>query len=219
MEFVFVVPRSALFPDFYPHGLVPFGSGLARESFDAALEAKGYFVEREHAERDCSLKQVIPYSIVVRDGEVLLLRRTKSGGDSRLFDKLSIGVGGHVNPEDALADDGRTRVRNPIAACTRRELNEELDIRSDWSLRPIGIMNDDSNSVGAVHVGLVQIVYARGAVTIREEDILQGRFEPVSELLRLRREGANFESWSAKLVEFLEHAPADLLREPSVALA
>lgn len=213
MEFVFVLPRADLFRDCYPQGLVPFGPQFPLEAFEALVERRGYFVERDHAEHDPSLKQVIPYSIVTRDGEVLLLERTAGGGEKRLFHKLSIGVGGHINPEDAL--EGIQRKHNPIASGTRRELEEELDITGSWSVHPVGILNDDSNAVGAVHVGLVQIVRLRGSATIREQSVLQGRFVAAAELVQLLREGANYETWSARLVEFLEREGSELLREPN----
>jgi predicted NUDIX family phosphoesterase len=165
MEFVFVVRRSELFPEFYPHGLVPFGAGLTREGFERVIEERGFFVERAFAEHDPSLKQIIPYAVVVRAGEVLLLKRSRQGGDARLFDKLSIGVGGHVNPVDALVD-GR-RIANPLVAGTQRELGEELAIQGSWTVRTLGLLNDDSNSVGAVHVGVVQVVHVEGNVEVQ----------------------------------------------------
>ena len=105
MEFVLVVPRTMLFPESTPHGLVPFDGARPAEAVHACVESHGFFVEREYAERTPSLKQVIPYSIVVRhrpgdEPEVLCLRRTTRGGEPRLHDKLSIGVGGHIDPED-----------------------------------------------------------------------------------------------------------------------
>ena len=55
MEFVYVVPREEIFPDFYPQGLVRFGSDFTEEGFLASVFAHGYFVERKHAERTPSL--------------------------------------------------------------------------------------------------------------------------------------------------------------------
>ena len=223
MEFVFVVRRSELFPESYPHGFVPFGAGASLAQFERVIEERGFFVERAHAEHEPSLKQVIPYAVVVKAGEVLLLRRTKQGGDARLFDKLSIGVGGHVNPVDALVDG--KRIANPLAAGTQRELDEELSIHGTRTVRSLGLLNDDSNSVGAVHVGLVQVVHVQGTVEVREKDVLQGAFTNLAELSRLLREGANYETWSAKLVEHFERAPHELFPTPprppvqSVALA
>jgi len=220
MEFVFVVPRAELFPESYPQGFVAFGPAFPSESFETAIARHGYFVERGHAERTPALKQVIPYSIVVREGEVLLLHRLAKGGEERLVDKLSIGVGGHINPEDAPAASSRGSEREPgssrraaLDAGTRREIREELELSGDYSVRRIGILNDDSNPVGAVHVGLVQLVAVAGPVRVREEEVLRGRFASPAELSELLASGANFETWSARLVERLH----DLLAESEQA--
>src|SRR4030095_16162199 len=119
MEFVFVFPRPALFPDFYPHGLVRFQdapaaetSCVSRAAFEAALAREGFFVERAVAERTPSWKQIIPYTLVQCGERVLLTRRTKGGGEARLHDKHSIGIGGHINPVDL--EQGT--LRNPLPA-------------------------------------------------------------------------------------------------------
>ena len=47
MEFVFVVPRIALFPEHAPHGLSLFGEGdgdWSRADFDACVTQEGFFV-------------------------------------------------------------------------------------------------------------------------------------------------------------------------------
>ncbi len=204
MEFVYVVPREALFPDAYPHGVVPLVDDTQR-AFERALEA-GFFVERERAERTVEWKQIIPYSIVVRDGKVLLLKRLSAGGEARLHNKLSIGVGGHINPEDLVEPSAAPRASRStglLEAGTRRELNEELIIEGSTAIQRVGLLNDDSNAVGAVHVGLVQIVATDGPVSIRETDVLEGELVEPGELRRLRAEGANFETWSALLVDQL----------------
>lgn len=202
MEFVYVVPREKLFPAAYPHGLVAFGEEWTRTDFERAVHDSGFFVEREHAERTPALQQIIPYAIVrSADGErVLLVRRLRAGGEARLHDKLSIGIGGHVNPVD-VEPAGRDAL---LDSATRRELEEELHIEGDYDVQPVGLLNDDTNPVGAVHVGLVQIVTTRGEVTIREQQQLSGALTPLPELARLAAEGANLETWSRLLVERLE---------------
>ncbi|MDP6538986.1 MAG: hypothetical protein QF903_04770 [Planctomycetota bacterium] len=196
MEFVFVVPRELLFPECYPQGFTPFGAGMVYAEFAARAFEHGFFIERRHAEREPRLKQVIPYSLVARGNEVLLMRRLGTGGEERLHDKLSIGVGGHINPVDA--SQGLERV---LHAATRREVEEELHLEGPWEARPLGILNDDANAVGAVHVGLVQLVGVQGNVDIRETDQLEGRLVDVDELERRSAEGANFETWSSMLVD------------------
>jgi len=215
MEFVFVVPRKALFPECYPHGFTRFGDGLGEDAFHGIVEEHGFFVERAYAERTPSLKQVIPYTIVTRDGEVFLLRRNANGGESRLFNKLSIGVGGHINPVD-LPTDGEAR-RNPIPAATRREVaEEELEIIGTFGVQAAGILNDDSNPVGAVHVGLVQVLTVDGTVAVRETDQLEGRFVSLAEIESLLDGDANLETWSSLLIPHLSHlVPGILASSPS----
>jgi predicted NUDIX family phosphoesterase len=210
MEFVYVVPREALFPDCYPQGLVPFGQPAddapSQAEFMERIDASGYFVQRSYAERTPSLKQVIPYTVVVSgEGEVFLTRRLPQGGEARLVGKLSIGIGGHINP----VDHG-----DIIAEGTARELEEELELGGQQRLEPVGLINDDSNPVGAVHVGLVQMLFLDSQdARVREEDVLEGGFVDRHELARLLREGAPFESWSRMLVERLD----ELLELPQPA--
>ena len=209
MEFVYVVPREELFPEAFPHGFVPLTDD-ARTRFEDALET-GFFVERERAERTLAWKQIIPYTLVVRpDGDdlgVLLLRRLTGGGEARLHDKLSIGVGGHINPEDLDASrtaKARRRCTGLLEAGSRRELAEELLLEGDVTLQRVGLINDDSHPVGAVHAGLVQVATVEGPVSIREVDALEGRLVSTRELHRLLAAGASFETWSSLLVPQLD---------------
>ncbi len=221
MDFVLVVPRSDLFAECYPQGFVPFAEGRSAKDFERLVVERGFFVERARAERDPTLKQIIPYTVVsrpvqadtagedvedpgVESTEVLLLRRLPTGAERRLHHKLSIGIGGHIEPADASA--GRAAV---LAAGTRRELDEELLVPGGIDWRQVGIVNDDSNPVGAVHVGLVQVASARGHVAIRENDVLAGEFVSPARLRELHEAGADFETWSVLLVARL----ADLLRQ------
>jgi len=200
MEFVFVVPRESLFPDCYPHGLLSFGEeGFEREAFETRAQEAGFFVEREYAERTPSLKQIIPYALVCSGQEVLLVRRLRQGGEARLHDKLSIGIGGHINPVDA----GHSEL-GLFEAASQRELLEELHIDGPTRSETWGILNDDSNPVGAVHVGLVQVVHVRGSVRIREEHQLQGELTSVDGLRAAAREGGAFETWSQLLLDRID---------------
>ena len=206
MEFVFAVPRERLFPEFYPQGLLAFGAGEASHGLLAAIAEHGFFVERAHAERDPSLKQIIPYALVCANGEVLLTRRSKRGGESRLFGKHSIGIGGHVEPQDLerAGNGSLARGRALIDAAMQRELAEELDIEGRIRIEPVGIVNDDSNPVGAVHLGWVQRVEVDGQVHIRERELLAGGLVSPVELRRLLAEGEDFETWSALIVSRID---------------
>ena len=140
-----------------------------------AAAAHGRYVQRSAAEDEPSLKQLIPY-VVLRNAErVFLMERTTAGGDARLHAKASIGVGGHLNPVD-IGDD-------PIEAGMRREWNEELAAPWEPEFELAGFLNDDSNAVGAVHLGIVFVVEAAGRpVAVRESEKLTGRFVGLAEI-------------------------------------
>jgi predicted NUDIX family phosphoesterase len=200
MEFVYVVPRARLFPDCYPQGLHPFGGGPERARFEDRVREHGFFVERDHAERNPELKQIIPYNVMVCGDEILLLRRSKQGGESRLHDKLSIGVGGHINPEDLSSETSR----DPIRDGAIREIEEEIEVRGTYDLRTVGFLNDDSNPVGAVHLGIVQVASIAGSVEIRETEVLGGELVSPAELRDRLSRGENFETWSAILIDRID---------------
>ena len=223
MEFVYVVKRYDLFDLSFPHGFTGEGPGEAARvaEWTARIRAKGFFVERRWAEADSSFKQVIPYTVVTHgvgaDERVLLLERKAAGGEVRLHGKLSIGVGGHINPVDGPVDGqaaGQEAEADVLDAGCRRELEEELNFDTSYEVHAVGAINDESGDVGSVHFGLVNVARcATPAVAIRETDMLEGRFVALDELERLAaEEGGRFETWSALIVPhlrgILERVPA-----------
>lgn len=174
-ERVLVLPREA----------VPGGCdfrGVRQTDADAlsvlreAVATHGRYLDRPLAEDDPTHKQLIPY-VVVRDATaVFLMERTDAGGDPRLHGKASIGVGGHLNP----VDEGK----DALMAGLRREWEEELE--ADWEPRfeLVGLLNDDTNPVGAVHLGVVFTVEADGRpVAVREHEKLIGQFVGAREVV------------------------------------
>lgn len=155
----------------------------------------GAFHPRPAMEADPSWKQVIPYP-VLRDGDAwFLMRRTKAGGDARLHDRYSIGVGGHVNPADGGLD-------GDLGRALAREWHEELRVDFVPDFRFVGLLNDDSTPVGAVHLGLVYVGDAAGRpVEIRETEKLSGRFASSGEVAAVAE---RLETWSRIAFEFLE---------------
>lgn len=172
------------------HGLRP-ADGSDLDGLRAAVTADGTYLDRPAAEDDPSHKQLIPY-VVVRDGEsVFLMHRTDAGGDPRLHGRASIGVGGHLNP----VDDGE----DALMAGLHREWDEELV--TDWEPRfeLVGLLNDDTNPVGAVHLGVVFTVEAGGrAVAVREHDKLVGAFAGADEVAA---SWDRLETWSALVAQ------------------
>lgn len=218
MEFVYVVERARLFDLSFPHGFVAAaGSAEVRQAAAdriARMRTHGFFVERRAAEQNSAWKQVIPYVVVKRGDALLLLERKKKQGEARLHGKLSIGVGGHINPIDGAADAGgkagggaRDALhRDVLLAGLERELEEELDVQGRLEVKAAGFLNDDSTDVGAVHYGLVAVADARDAqVAIRETEMMEGRFVPRAALQELHRTARErFETWSSLLIDQLD---------------
>jgi predicted NUDIX family phosphoesterase len=134
----------------------------------------GRYLERPIAEESPEWKQLIPY-VVVRDGEdTFLMERTAAGGDPRLHRKASIGVGGHLNPVD--------RGQDPLMAGLAREWAEEMEASWQPGFELVGMLNDDSNPVGAVHLGVVFTVQASGPIRVRETEKLSGQMASAADL-------------------------------------
>lgn len=167
-ERVLVLPRGAVPGGADFHGIRA-ADGETLQALRAAVEVDGRYLERPAAEEDPAHKQLIPYVVVRDGGKVFLMERTDAGGDRRLHGKASIGVGGHLNPVDEGED--------ALMAGLRREWSEELVAPWTPEFRLLGLLNDDSDPVGAVHLGVVFAVEANGrAVHVREREKLTGAF-------------------------------------------
>lgn len=172
-----------------------------------ALGESSVFLERQTAEEDPSHKQVIPYIVVTHKGRYLLYRRTKKQGESRLHDKLSLGFGGHINDIDGRADADS----NLILAAMVRELNEEVFIPTLCQLRIAGFINDDSNAVGKVHLGVAFIVETGNErFEVNEPDKIEAKWCTAAEIDEIF---PKLETWSQLLWSaFIKHRP-DCLQE------
>ena len=107
------------------------------------------FMPRDDAEYNFEHKQVIPYVIIRNRGNYLLLKRLTKQTEKRLHNKYSLGIGGHINPDSAAHQD------NIIINGLYKELNEEIAVGKTADLNFVGIINDESNSVSKVHLGLL----------------------------------------------------------------
>jgi len=198
-ELVLVVPVADLYSE-VGAGEPWLGIRPAPEDvLSGLIRRTGTFEPRSAMEADETRKQVIPYP-VLRDGEDwFLMRRTKAGGDPRLHDRYSIGVGGHVNPDDGGLD-------GDLTTALRREWLEELAVDFVPEFRFVGLLNDDTTAVGRVHVGLVYEADAGGRpVAIRETEKLTGSFVPAASVAAVAE---LLETWSRFAFEFLAARPA-----------
>ncbi len=226
MAQVFVVERAAFFGGDWPQGFVALADGGAA-AFLARAHELGRFVDRATAEATPAWKQWIPYCVlrcraagdtrgepgpngVGEDAGVFLVRRPRGQSEARLQGACWMGLGGTVSPADAR--DGRATPAGAafFARALQRELNEELDLRRFDLPAPrfLGLLNDDSTEVGAVHAGLVYAVdvplgveAACAAVPIREISKMHGGFTHLVEFAELWQNPPQFETWSRTLIQ------------------
>src|SRR5438067_10688408 len=123
------------------------------------------FIDRPLAERSPEWRQIIPYVVIRNGDEVFGVTRTARQTEERLHHKVSIGIGGHVNP-------GHTIVEG-----LNKELGEEVRIDGGYELRFAGAINDESTEVGRVHLGACFVLEARTRdVVVVETEKMQGEW-------------------------------------------
>lgn len=200
-EQVLVVPRALL------EEIGTF-QGVRTEGIDDAIArlldpANHFFMDRAAAEEDPTHKQLIPYCVFRHGDRILHYTRGKSGGEARLHAKISVGVGGHVNPIDT--ENGRF---GPAAyhAAVAREIAEELDLKGGYRDTIVALLNDDSNPVGQVHLGVIHVIELENdEVTSREDALAELSFSSLEDLRGPLFE--RLETWSQHSIEHLASQP------------
>lgn len=160
--------------------------------------ANNHFLARDLAEDDPSHKQIIPYAIFRYGDKFLHYVRGGKSGEKRLAAKGSIGIGGHINDTDYAAS---SLDRDTYTVGVEREIDEELNITGEHTQEVLGLINDDSNEVGQVHLGVVHLFSLESdEVTPGEDNIENLEFLTLEEL-QARRDA--LETWSQICVDGL----------------
>lgn len=165
---------------------------------------------RGDCEEDPSFKQIIPYMVLLAHTSseplVGLYQRTKQSGEKRLHGNWSIGLGGHVNSEDALTPS----CADPRACFNRawhRELHEEVKIDTQYAPNIAGFLYDDSNDVGKVHLGVVMLIRLQfGAVYPNDDEVSRLHFPAWKDVRSMSLHGKEVEQWSRILLRSDEFA-------------
>jgi predicted NUDIX family phosphoesterase len=160
-------------------------AALIRNQTKAILDliaAKHFFIDRQIAERSPQYRQIIPYVVIRKADDYFVLKRTAKQTEARLHHKLSLGIGGHVNPGHSLLEG------------LQKELDEEVHVDTTYGLEFIGIINDDNTDVGRVHLGAAYVLEAAAkAVTVKETEKMSSEWMPRADLRAAR---PAMESWS-----------------------
>ena len=150
------------------------------------------FMLRAQAEKDPTHKQLIPYVLMTCGDTCLTYVRGKRAGETRLVGNRSIGIGGHINPVDWTlfsADPFKT-----YCEAVEREVSEEVNVETVHTDRIVALLNDDTNEVGQVHLGVVHLwSLETPSVSKREQMITQMEFMEIDALEAVRE---TMETWS-----------------------
>lgn len=151
------------------------------------------YMPRGLAEEDPSHKQLIPYVVLQCGPRIFCYVRGRKGGEQRLHDRYSLGIGGHICREDG--NDGRAAYEVGF----ERELAEEVIIQGEYRQRIVGVVYDPSTPVGAVHVGIVHLMELDSLnVIARDPALADGGFRSIDEIVADRD---RFESWSTLVID------------------
>lgn len=168
-------------------------------------EDNDFFLDRDLAENDPSHKQIIPYCVFRFGNEILSYTRGKSGNEDRLHAKISVGVGGHINDEDDASEG-----MDIYGESFDRELCEELNFNPDdiISNEIIGLLNDELNPVGQVHLGIVHLIELKSKDITAKEDCLHNlEFHSLEELIGPLYD--RLETWSQFVIRHLAENPGE----------
>ena len=168
------------------------------------VEGVPRFIPRSRAETDPAHKQLIPYVIMTHGGRYLSYIRGKRAGEGRLVGLRSIGIGGHINPADDMPLFN-TDYREAYFTAVEREVAEEVSVETAHTDRVVALLNDDSNEVGLVHLGIVHCwtldAPLSETVNKREQMITQMAFMTPPELREIRDA---LETWSQLCLDHLD---------------
>ena len=193
-EQVLVIRHSDIFP-------TPPWQGMRTQDLDPYFEAistHALFMPRAQVENDPTYQQIIPYVVFRHQGRYFVTHRKTAGSDARIHHLYSLGVGGHLNPIDGAS--------NVLADGMQREWEEEVDYQGTFTPRLLGLLNDDSDPVSSVHLGIIFLVEGdTDEISIRETAKLSGEMLTLDTLSNL---GDALETWAQIVLEHLRSLDA-----------
>ncbi len=191
-ELILVVKRTHLFPDKQGwHGIKTDGI----ETLVETIKTHHEFMPRSIAETDDRYKQIIPYAVFRHQDRYFLMLRKGNATEQRLKSKYTLGIGGHMRSEDMSGSS--------IFDWAIREFHEEVTFDGTLTHTLLGIINDDSNEVGRVHMGLVLLFDGDSSnISIRSE--LQDGF--LVKLDECELYMLQMESWASMVFNHLQQS-------------
>lgn len=139
------------------------------------LAQHDYRERTDELEHDDTWQQPIPYVWLIKSStkQVFLYKRAITGGEARLHNRYSGGIGGHIDK------DTEETSRNPIVDAMMRELREELVLRTYPEPTIIGFLKYHTG-VEAVHFGIVALAQTEETPT-PADGMADGRWYSITE--------------------------------------
>ena|SRR5581483_7368862 len=188
-EQILVVQRDILFAQGSWQGL----HKVDMDNYLTLINKHKEFLPRSVMETDPRYKQIIPYLIFEHHNRYFLMQRAAKASEVRLQNKFTLGIGGHIRQEDMSS--GAT-----IFDWARREFHEEVHYEGTLDILPLGILNDDSNAVGQVHIGFVFLLRGNSDQISVKSELKSGRLVTLQEC---QEHAERLESWSQTVVTSL----------------
>lgn len=175
-----------------------------KESAQKLLNVPVELASRLTCETDEKLLQWLPY-LTLRDeqGNYFVYRRPVQGTETRLHNKFSLGLGGHV---DTIPGKGVSLARH-LAEEAMRELKEEVGLSEDLTDTIETMINEGDfqilrvnqpGTVEAVHMGMSLIldVKREWITNVANEEVARPEWVRMQEWLNSIDSYGSFEAWS-----------------------
>ena len=188
-EHILVVRRAHLFAGNAAwHGL----KELDFDHYMHIIDHRKEFNPRLIMETNPTYKQIIPYLIFTHENKYFLMQRKSDASETRLRNKLTLGIGGHIREEDIQ--------ENSLVAWAMREFHEEVNYAGNLTVKPLGIINDDSNDVGKVHIGFAFLLCGDSPEISIKSELKHGELVSLDDCIAQKE---SMETWSQFVVDAL----------------
>jgi len=131
------------------------------------------WMRRDDAELDEEHQQVIPWLIFRWNDYYLEIKKGQEGPHTRLYNKYSLGFGGHVFKHEF------DKVGN-LSNWIKERFLQEMDYKENLQVSTLGVVNDNTDELGHTHFGIVYLIEGDSNV-ISSKKNLQLRLSPLSE--------------------------------------
>ncbi len=189
-EKILVIKRDIILGSEHIQGFLPI---LNFARYQQLILKHQEFLWRSTMENDPGYKQIIPYLIFKHNDTFFVMQRKSTASETRLQNKYSLGIGGHIRQEDLGAGD-------TLQSWAQREFEEEVSFDGTLTIHPLGLINDDSNAVGQVHIGFVFLLEGSSSSIAIKSEHKEGKLLTLEQLKPLY---GNMENWSQLVFDYL----------------